>query len=315
MIHRSSPDMATTLRPFIESALRWRPSDDGKGQNMLTFHETAVLITARLVAAIPSAAQTAPSKFSAGVSVEVRNQNDAIDEIVIRRGDVHIEQMSADGWFMGVDASDGSYWQFWFGSKNRKSAVEFRHTETVSAIEQAETIAALPPVSWTNEDQLGFLKDPTYAQVPMAMWASRADLSPIPLYAALPSGSQAATQTPPLDREQIAAVLYMTRYPNKIWRAASGMETAVAYEQADAMMALCSVSSTECNCLPWPDKCPYCGGDAPVSSTTRATPIDHSDEECPNFPGCHCVDYCIDGWKHPSPEDDAQSLHQSEGQS
>lgn len=83
------------------------------------------------------AAQALPSKFSPGVAVEVRNQNNKIDEIVIRRGDVHIEQMSADSWFMGVDASDGSYWQFWFGSKNRKSAVEFRHTETVSAAEQA----------------------------------------------------------------------------------------------------------------------------------------------------------------------------------
>jgi hypothetical protein len=39
-----------------------------------------------------------------------------------------------------------------------------------------------------------------------------------------------------------------------------------------------------------------------VTSTPRPTPIDHSDEECPNFPGCHCVDQCIDGWKHPSPE-------------
>jgi hypothetical protein len=32
-------------------------------------------------------------------------------------------------------------------------------------------------------------------------------------------------------------------------------------------------------------------------------PIDHSGEECPNFPGCHCLNHCIDGWKHPSPED------------
>ena len=30
-------------------------------------------------------------------------------------------------------AKDGSYWQFWFGSKNRRSAVEFRHTETSPA--------------------------------------------------------------------------------------------------------------------------------------------------------------------------------------
>lgn len=76
------------------------------------------------------------SKFSLGDAVEVRKQKDVIDEIVIRRGDVHIEQMSADGWFMGVNASDGSYWQFWFGAKNGRSAVEFLHTEHVTAGEQ-----------------------------------------------------------------------------------------------------------------------------------------------------------------------------------
>jgi hypothetical protein len=83
-------------------------------------------------------AQGAPSNFSPGDPVEVRKQNDEIDEIVIRRGDVHIEQMSSDGWFMGVNGADGSYWQFWFGSKNRKSHVEFRHTETVSAVTSTE---------------------------------------------------------------------------------------------------------------------------------------------------------------------------------
>ena len=45
-------------------------------------------------------------------------------------GNLHIEQMSDDGWFLGLDMPDGSYWQFWFGSKNRKSHVEFRHVET-----------------------------------------------------------------------------------------------------------------------------------------------------------------------------------------
>lgn len=56
-----------------------------------------------------------------------------IDEIVIRGGNVHIERMSNDGWFMGVEAADGTYWQFWFGAKNRKSHVEFRHVETTPA--------------------------------------------------------------------------------------------------------------------------------------------------------------------------------------
>ncbi len=66
--------------------------------------------------------------------VEIRrNPDQSIDEIVIRGANVHIEQMSDDGWFMGVEAADGSYWQFWFGAKNRKSHVEFRHTETTPA--------------------------------------------------------------------------------------------------------------------------------------------------------------------------------------
>lgn len=74
--------------------------------------------------------QTLPeSNFTPGDPVEIRKVEDEIDEIVIRRGDVHIEQMSADSWFMGVDALDGSYWQFWFGAKNHKSHVEFRHVE------------------------------------------------------------------------------------------------------------------------------------------------------------------------------------------
>ena len=56
-----------------------------------------------------------------------------IDEICAHDCSVHIEQMSDDGWYMGITASDGSYWQFWFGSKNRRSAVEFRHIEMSSA--------------------------------------------------------------------------------------------------------------------------------------------------------------------------------------
>lgn len=68
--------------------------------------------------------------------VEVREKNGEIDEICIDRGNVHIEQMSADSWYMGIEAKDGSYWQFWFGAKNRKSAVTFTHTETTPAEEE-----------------------------------------------------------------------------------------------------------------------------------------------------------------------------------
>lgn len=68
--------------------------------------------------------------------VEIRNNDDGtIDEIIIRGGLVHIEQMSNDSWFLGVDADDGSYWQFWVGSKNGKTHVEFRHVEYVGADE------------------------------------------------------------------------------------------------------------------------------------------------------------------------------------
>ncbi len=65
--------------------------------------------------------------------VEIREQSASIDEIIIRGGNVHIERMSNSGWFMGVEASDGSYWQFWFGAKNGRHRVEFRHTEMVPA--------------------------------------------------------------------------------------------------------------------------------------------------------------------------------------
>jgi hypothetical protein len=83
----------------------------------------------------PAQREGISGRFTPGDPVEVRKVGNAIDEIVIRAGDVHIEQMSADGWYMGVEASDGSHHQFWFGAKNRKSAVEFRHTETTPADE------------------------------------------------------------------------------------------------------------------------------------------------------------------------------------
>lgn len=68
------------------------------------------------------------------VPVEIREKPiGSIDEIVINGCNVHIEQMSNDGWFMGVAAPNGDYWQFWFGSSNRKSHVEFRHTEFTPA--------------------------------------------------------------------------------------------------------------------------------------------------------------------------------------
>ena len=71
--------------------------------------------------------------------VEIRrNPDGSIDEIVAHGANLHIEQMSDDGWFMGLNMPDGSYWQFWFGSKNRKSHVEFRHTEWTPAAINAD---------------------------------------------------------------------------------------------------------------------------------------------------------------------------------
>jgi hypothetical protein len=52
-------------------------------------------------------------------------------------------------------------------------------------------------------------------------------------------------QCPP-DREQIAALLYMTRFPHLTWISAGLTETAFAYKQADAILAL-SQSSTDCD--------------------------------------------------------------------
>ncbi len=64
-------------------------------------------------------------------SVEVRkNPDGSIDEIVAKNCDLHIEQMSTDGWYVGLDLPDGSYWQFWIGARNYRSAVDVRHTET-----------------------------------------------------------------------------------------------------------------------------------------------------------------------------------------
>jgi hypothetical protein len=68
--------------------------------------------------------------------VEVRYKGGAIDEICAHGCNLHIEQMTNDGWFIGIDGADGSYWQFWLGAKNRKSHVEVRHTEHVTKAEQ-----------------------------------------------------------------------------------------------------------------------------------------------------------------------------------
>lgn len=69
-------------------------------------------------------------------TIEIRRNHDgSIDEIVAHNADLHIEQMDDAGWFIVLDMPDGSYWQFWFGAKNKKSHVEVLLTETVTAEE------------------------------------------------------------------------------------------------------------------------------------------------------------------------------------
>lgn len=66
------------------------------------------------------------------MTVEVRrNPDGTIDEIIATGCTIHIEQMSGDSWFMSLDPPDGSQWRFWLGAKNQKSAVVFRHDETI----------------------------------------------------------------------------------------------------------------------------------------------------------------------------------------
>jgi hypothetical protein len=42
------------------------------------------------------------------------------------------------------------------------------------------------PVAWTNEAQLGFLKDKRYSAAPMAMWSTPHNTHDVPLYRATP---------------------------------------------------------------------------------------------------------------------------------
>ena len=76
--------------------------------------------------------------------VEIRlNDDGSIDEVVAHRADIHIEQMTDHGWYIGINASDKSYWQFWIGAKNMRSHVEVRHTETDSG--EDATVMEIPP--------------------------------------------------------------------------------------------------------------------------------------------------------------------------
>jgi hypothetical protein len=62
-------------------------------------------------------------------------------------------------------------------NRNQILLDELDRLRASSPAEEAE------PVAWTNEAQLGFLKEPGYRVVPMAMWAFQHSAHPIALYA------------------------------------------------------------------------------------------------------------------------------------
>ena len=70
-------------------------------------------------------------------AVEIRRdapaEGSGIDEIIAHDCFVHVERMNGSSWYLGIDAHDGSHWQFWFGAKNGRSHVEFSHSETTPA--------------------------------------------------------------------------------------------------------------------------------------------------------------------------------------
>lgn len=52
------------------------------------------------------------------------NDDDEIDEIVFSNADVHIEQMSDNCWWIGVDLPDGGYWAGNFHTKKKMTFTE-----------------------------------------------------------------------------------------------------------------------------------------------------------------------------------------------
>lgn len=68
------------------------------------------------------------------MSVEIRKEDDdSIDEVIAENCAIHLERMDKSGWYISIDAKDGSHWQFWLGATNVRTNVVVRHTETTSA--------------------------------------------------------------------------------------------------------------------------------------------------------------------------------------
>lgn len=57
----------------------------------------------------------------------------AIDEVVARGADVHIERMSTHGWFVCITETDGAELRLWLGSRNGRAAVDVRLAEATGA--------------------------------------------------------------------------------------------------------------------------------------------------------------------------------------
>lgn len=90
-----------------------------------------------------------------------------------------------------------------------KRAIEAeQHLRTIiDAVHRAAPKAGTQePVAWTNEAQLGFLKDPAYADIPMAMWGKPWKSGNVALYAA-PQPASVASHDATRDGETIQALL------------------------------------------------------------------------------------------------------------
>src|SRR6185369_2599682 len=69
----------------------------------------------------------------------------------------------------------------------RNTLIAASNTLETALRAQSDVRAPTPqgePVAWTNEAQLGFLKDPGCAEMPMAMWDKSSFYSQVPLYTA-----------------------------------------------------------------------------------------------------------------------------------
>jgi len=62
-----------------------------------------------------------------------KNDDGTVDEVVAKGCSVHLEQMDGSGFYIGIMASDDTYWQFWVGARNGRSLVDLKHTETSPA--------------------------------------------------------------------------------------------------------------------------------------------------------------------------------------